>query len=367
MKRFKALDVFRGVTICLMIIVNTPGDWNATFAPLLHAKWHGFTPTDLVFPSFLFAVGMAFAFVKDRWADMSLGQVFPKIIRRTILIFLLGYLMYWFPFMKWSDAGELIGFPIGQTRIMGVLQRIALCYFFGALLVYYLKKRQLYIASAALLLLYWGLMYFFGDYTLEGNFARTVDLWILGENHLYKGEGIAFDPEGLLSTIPAIVNVLAGYFTGYFIIKKGLDYERLAKLLIAGILCMTAAYVWDWVFPINKKLWTSSYVLLTVGLDLLLLSLIIYTTDFIQQKWEYRFFEIFGKNSLFIYLFSEYLLITLLFIRVEGQKSLFRFLYEQGFEWIGPYWASLVFALVYMLLCWVFNWWLDRRKIYIRV
>ncbi|MCB0644743.1 MAG: DUF5009 domain-containing protein [Phaeodactylibacter sp.] len=367
MKRFKALDIFRGMTICLMIIVNTPGDWSLTFAPLLHAGWHGFTPTDLVFPSFLFAVGTAFAFVKDRWAAKSFGEVFPRILRRSVLIFLLGYVMYWFPFMKWTDGGTLTGFPISETRIMGVLQRIALCYLMGSVLIYFLTKRQLYVAAAGLLLGYWGLLYFFGDYTLEGNFARTLDLWLFGSNHLYHGEGIAFDPEGLLSTLPAIVNVLAGYLTGHYLIKEGLNYERLAKLLLVGVICLAAAYVWDWVFPINKKLWTSSYVLLTIGLDLLLLSLIIYTTDFLEQKWEYRFFEIFGKNSLFIYLLSEYLAITLLFIRVGDGQSLYRTIYEQGFAWIGPYWASLAFALTFMLFCWFFNWLLDRRGIYIRV
>lgn len=367
MNRFHALDVFRGMTICLMIIVNTPGDWSLTFAPLLHANWHGFTPTDLVFPSFLFAVGAAFAFVKDRWAGKAFGQVFPRILRRTLLIFLLGYLLYWFPFMKWNDAGELTGFPFSETRILGVLQRIALCYFFAAALIYYLSRRQLYFAAAGLLLGYWALLFFFGDYTLEGNFARTVDLWLFGPAHLYHGEGIAFDPEGLLSTLPAIVNVLAGYLTAHYLIKGGLDYERLAKLLVAGVLCLAAAYIWDWVFPVNKKLWTSSYVLLTVGLDLLLLSLIIYTTDFLEKKWSYRFFDIFGKNPLFIYLLSEYLLVALYFIRVGEGQSLFGFIYQNGFAWIGPYWASLVFAGSYMLLCWGFGWWLDRRGIYIRV
>jgi predicted acyltransferase len=367
MKRFKALDVFRGLTICLMILVNTPGDWGSTFGPLLHAQWHGFTPTDLVFPSFLFAVGTAFAFVKDRWAAKPLGAVFGKIFRRTVIIFLLGYIMYWFPFMKWGETGTLTGFPIGETRILGVLQRIALCYFAGAILVYYCTRRNLIIVGAGILLTYWGVLYAFGDYTLEGNFVRTVDLWLFGPDHLYHGEGLAFDPEGLLSTLPAIVNVLAGYLAGHYLIKGGIHYENLSKLLLVAILCMAGAYWWDQVFPINKKLWTSSYVLLTVGLDLALLALILYTTDFAQRKWEYRFFEIFGKNSLFIYLFSEYLAITLLFIRVDGEKSFYRALYENAFAWIGPYWGSLAFAVVFMLFCWSFNWWLDRRKIYIRV
>lgn len=175
MNRFKALDVFRGLIICLMIVVNTSGDWDTTFYLLSHANWHGFTPTDLVFPSFLFAVGNAFAFVKERWGEKSFSDVFGKIIKRTVIIFLLGYTMYWIPFMNWTEAGELAFAPIGETRILGVLQRIALCYFFGAIMIYFLSLRQLIIGSIVLLGGYWLIMGLFGDYTLVDNFARVVD------------------------------------------------------------------------------------------------------------------------------------------------------------------------------------------------
>lgn len=367
MNRFTALDIFRGMTICLMIIVNTAGDYQFTFSPLLHANWHGFTPTDLVFPSFLFAVGNAFAFVKTRWADKPLSAVIGKILKRTLIIFLLGYTLYWIPFVKWTDSGTLTFFPISETRILGVLQRIALCYFIGAIMIYYLSKRQLWIASGLLLLGYWALMYAFGDYTLENNFVRTIDRALFGDSHLYMGDGIPFDPEGLLSTLPAIVNVLGGYLAGIYIIEGGkLSYEKLAKIMLVGVGLLIVTYWWNLVFPVNKKLWTSSFVTLTVGIDLLLLSIIMYTTDFIEKPVNYYFFEVFGKNPLSIYLLSEYLAISLYFIRV-GDTSLYRYVYVKGFSWIGPYFGSLAFALTIMLICWLVGWWMDRRKIYIRV
>ena len=223
-ERFLALDVFRGMTICFMIIVNTPGSGAAPFAPLEHAAWHGFTPTDLVFPSFLFAVGNAMSFSLERYRQLGDAAFFNKIIKRTLLIFLLGYLMYWFPFFRLDSEGHIIGAPIANTRIMGVLQRIALCYFFASLLIHYLKPRAVVAVSAFLFLLYWVILLLFGDssqpYSLLGNAGLYFDKWLMGTNHLYHGEGIPFDPEGWLSTLPAIVNVVAGYFAGRFIQQK---------------------------------------------------------------------------------------------------------------------------------------------------
>ena len=367
MKRFKALDVFRGLTICLMIIVNSTGDWDLTFSPLLHANWHGFTPTDLVFPSFLFAVGNALAFVKTRWNDKPLSEVFKKIIKRTLIIFLLGYIMYWFPFVSWTESGDLALVSFSETRILGVLQRIAICYFIGATMIYFLSNRQLIIASALILLGYWGLLSGFGDYTLEGNLVRTIDRLLLGDGHLYGGDGIPFDPEGLLSTLPAICNVIAGYLVGQFVIQGGINYEKLAKMLMVGAGLLAAAYFWDLSFPVNKKLWTSSFVILTIGLDIIVLSILIFSIDFIKKPVNYNFFEVFGKNSLFIYLLSEYLAITLLFLRVDENQTLYNYIYEKGFSWIGAYYGSLAFALAFMMFCWLIGLWLDKKKIYIKV
>tara|TARA_R110002050_G_scaffold184238_2_gene317657 strand:- start:12587 stop:13639 length:1053 start_codon:yes stop_codon:yes gene_type:complete len=350
-----------------MIIVNTAGDWDLTFAPLLHAKWNGFTPTDLVFPSFLFAVGNAFAFVKTRWADKPLSEVFQKIIKRTLIIFLLGFIMYWFPFVSWTDSGELAFVPFSETRILGVLQRIAICYFIGATMIYFLTNRQLIITSVIILLGYWGLLSAFGDYTLEGNLVRTFDRLLLGDSHLYGGEGLPFDPEGLLSTLPAICNVIAGYLVGKYVVQGGISYEKLAKMLMIASGLLAVAYLWNLSFPVNKKLWTSSFVILTIGLDIIVLSVLIYAIDFIKKPINFNFFEIFGKNPLFIYLLSEYLAISLLFVRVNENQSLYNYIYEKGFSWFGPYYGSFAFAFVFMFVCWLIGLWLDKKKIYIKV
>lgn len=214
-QRFLALDVLRGMTVCFMIIVNTPGNWDTTWAPLKHASWHGFTPTDLVFPTFMFVVGNALSFVEKKWAGLSDGQVVGKILKRTILIFLLGYLMYWFPFVHWNAEGRLEANPISATRVMGVLQRIALGYFFAALMIRYMKAATAYRFAVIFLLAYWLILLLFGDsndpYNMLTNAGTQFDLWLLGENHLYHGEGVAFDPEGLLGTLPSIANVIFGY------------------------------------------------------------------------------------------------------------------------------------------------------------
>ncbi|TAJ59399.1 MAG: DUF5009 domain-containing protein [Chitinophagaceae bacterium] len=368
-QRFPALDVFRGLTICLMIIVNTPGDGSVTFAPLHHANWHGFTPTDLVFPSFLFAVGNAMSFVMRKWEQQTTAAVLSKIFKRTLLIFLLGYLMYWFPFVK-QEGGSWVLSPISQTRILGVLQRIALCYGFASLMVYFLKIRTVVILSVGFLLLYWALCFWFGDpadpLSLQGNAGLKLDLWLMGENHLYHGEGIAFDPEGLLSTLPAIVNVVAGYLVGLHVQKSGKTYEGLTKLILAGFVLIVIAYFWNYVFPINKKLWTSSFVLHTVGLDCIILGAVIYLMDMQQKNRFAWFFEVVGKNPLAIYLLSE-LLVILLYTFQIGNESMFRVIYQTIFSYAGDYWGSLLFAVSFMLLCWSVGYWMDKKKIYVRV
>src|ERR1700733_7262135 len=192
-----SLDVFRGMTICFMIIVNN-GGFDPTFSRLLHSQWDGFTPTDLVFPSFLFAVGNAKSFVMHKWGNMKQSAVVWKILKRTALIFLLGYLMYWFPFFDLDKNHHIIAAPIRNTRIMGVLQRIALCYGIAALMIFFLKIRATVIICVALLFLYWILLYWFGDaadpLSLQGNAGFKLDKWLMGENHMYNGEGVAFAP-----------------------------------------------------------------------------------------------------------------------------------------------------------------------------
>jgi predicted acyltransferase len=368
--RFTALDVFRGMTVCFMIIVNTPGNYETTYAPLLHAHWHGFTPTDLVFPSFMFAVGNAMSFVMKKWVNMSNAAVLQKILKRTIIIFLLGYLMYWFPFVHWNESGGLSLNPISQTRIMGVLQRIALGYCAAAFMIRYLKLNTVLRVSFIFLLLYWLILLLFkgGDdpYDMLTNAGTRLDLWLFGSGHLYHGEGVAFDPEGLLSTLPAIANVTFGYAAGKWIQEKGLNWEMLSKLLLAGVTLIFLSLCWNNFHPINKKLWTGSYVFLTVGLDCVLLAALIYLTDFMQVKRFNYFFEVFGKNPLFIYILSELVVILFWFIPVNG-KPLYNWLFENIFSHAGMYFGSFLFAISFMLFCWLMGYVLDKKKIYVRV
>lgn len=368
-KRFTALDVFRGMTICFMIIVNTPGG-SPTFSPLEHAKWNGFTPTDLVFPSFMFAVGNALAFVMIKWNNLPTGKVVAKILKRTAIIFLLGYLLYWFPFITKDASGHFMIAPISGTRIFGVLQRIALAYGAASLMIYFWGARAATIISIIILILYWPVLYYFGSgpdpLSPHTNAVLKLDTLLIGEKHLYGGEGFPFDPEGLLSTFPSIANVVAGYLAGNYVQKKGNTFEGLAKLLMAGVICFIIAYWWNLGFPINKKLWTSSFVLHTVGLDCMMLACIIYLLDFRHKTGGTYFFLVFGRNPLFIYLLSELLIIVLYIIRI-GDSSLKDWIYQNMFTPFGNYFSSLLFAVAYMLFCWLIGYILDKKKIYVRV
>lgn len=368
--RFTALDIFRGLTVCFMIIVNTSGNGATTYWPLKHADWNGFTPTDLVFPSFLFAVGNALSFVMKRWDTMKQSEVLWKIFKRTVLIFLIGYLMYWFPFFKLDAQSHLILSPVSQTRIMGVLQRIALSYGITALMVYYLGTKKTIWLGVFSLIAYWVLLLLFGtagaEFTKTGNAVLRLDTWLLGTNHLYMGEGFPFDPEGILSTLPALFNVIAGYAVGRYLQLKGKSYEGLTKLLLAGFALLFIAYCWDSWFPVNKKLWTSSYAVLTVGLDCILLGAIIYVTDFLGKTKGTHFFLVTGKNPLFIYLMSE-LGVTVMWLVKIGNESVYAWLYHHIFSIAGEYFGAFLFALWWMLTCWFVGYLLDKKKIYIKL
>ena len=361
--RYLALDVFRGLTLALMIIVNTPGSDTAVYAQLSHAVWHGFTLTDLVFPSFLFVVGSAMSLTMKKYAGMTNREVLRKISIRASLIFLCGYLLYWFPFF---DANFHL-YPIANTRILGVLQRIALCYFFASLILHYWKDKAAIAFSIFALLAYWLVMAEFGDYTLQGNAGLKMDIAILGPGHMYHGEGIAFDPEGILGTLPAIVNVIAGYFAGRYVQSRGTRISGLTRMILAGLALILVSLLWNEVFPINKKLWTSSFVLCTTGLDLLILAALVYLIDVAKfRRWTY-FFEVFGKNTLFIYLLADVLVIILAHIHV-GSKNMYAWIFANGFQsWIEPYLASFLFSICYMLICWSVAFLLDRKKIYIKL
>lgn len=371
-ERFLSLDVFRGMTVCFMIIVNTPGGGATPFAPLLHADWHGFTATDLVFPAFLFAVGNAMSFTKSKMDQQS--GVFLKILKRSAWIFILGYLLYWFPYFKSDEAGNLILKPISETRIFGVLQRIALCYFFAALMIHYLSEKKVTLLSILFLPLYWIILLLFGDpadpYSMLGNAGHYLDKFLIGENHLSKGEGVPFEAQGLLSTMPAIVLVIIGYFAGKFIRENGKNYETIAKLLLSAAALIFVALCWDSVFPINKKLWTGSFILLTSGLSLAIIATLLFVIEiktWNQWNWTY-FFTVFGKNPLFIYLLAELSSRIFNLVQVGEDLSLKSAISKGFFQTIapGPV-GSLLFAISFMMMCWLVGLWMDKKRIYVKV
>ncbi|RYF91220.1 MAG: DUF5009 domain-containing protein [Chitinophagaceae bacterium] len=380
-QRFYSLDVFRGATVALMILVNNPGSWSHMFPPLAHASWHGCTPTDLVFPFFLFAVGNAMAFVLPRLEEKNI--FWKKIIKRSILIFLIGLFLNWFPFIKYNADGELVAKPFETLRIFGVLQRIAVSYFFAAVIIHFFKLRGAFVASAFLLLLYWFLCVALNPadpYSLSGWFGTEVDLKILGAKHMYSGEGRPFDPEGIMNSIGSIVQVIFGYFVGHYILAKGKTAEMLNGLFVAGAVLIFTGFMWDMVFPINKKIWTSSYTIYTTGLALIILSVLIYLVEFRKATgaWS-RFFDVFGKNALFIFAMSALLPKGLALIRISnGVTAEGKAKYLTPFAWFynnvtkpiltsDPRIGSLIYALCFIAMMWFLAWMLDKKKIYIKV
>lgn len=370
--RFLSLDMFRGLTICLMIVVNTPGTGAHFYDYLTHANWFGFTLADLVFPSFLFAMGNAMSFSMGKMKETAANVFWKKVIKRSVIIFLLGYLMYWFPFFRQGMDGVWELKPFTETRIMGVLQRIALCYFVTAIIFYYLSEKAAIILSVILLLGYWAILYLFGqsgaELEMATNAVTRFDLFVLGEGHIYKRDSIPFDPEGILSTLPSIVNVIGGFIAGSFIQRIGKTFEGIAKLLLVGFLLMALARWWDLVLPISKKLWTGSFVLYTVGIDLSIMAILIYFIELKQKHFGVEFTTVFGKNPLFIYLFSELFFITLRLIPVNSEMDAFEWVSESIFQRIFPgSFGAFVTAIVFMLVCWSLGWWLNKKRIYIKI
>ncbi len=368
-----SLDVFRGLTIAGMILVNTPGSWEFVYAPLRHAPWNGCTPTDLVFPFFLFAVGNALAFSMPKYQALGNAKAVQKILTRTLLIFGIGLLLNWFPFVRLQD-GSFVAKSLVNLRIFGVLQRISLAYCGGALITHFCKPRLAFIVSCVLLLLYWLILVTLGDLTLEANIVRTVDLWLVGDAHMYHGyhsdvygENIAFDPEGLLSAIPAMASVVFGFLAGNYIRKEGSSYSTIAHLMIAGVLSIFVAQCWNNVFPINKPIWSSSYVLYTTGLALLILCIILFLVEMKNKRGWTTPFTLFGKNPLFIYVMSG-VVVKLYFLVRIGDTNAYNGIYKYIFQPVaGDYVGSLLFAIYHVLLLLLLAWFLDRKRIYIRV
>ncbi|MDX1741348.1 MAG: heparan-alpha-glucosaminide N-acetyltransferase domain-containing protein [Rhodothermales bacterium] len=373
--RLISLDVFRGITIVAMIMVNNPGSWSHVYAPLLHAKWHGWTPTDLIFPFFLFIVGVAvvLAFEKRLAKGVKPKELVPKIIRRAIILFLLGLFLAGYPFLTFSpDFG--IAESLSNIRIPGVLQRIAICYAVVSLLYLFASTRTQVVVSAVILLGYWLAMKVIpvpgvGAGMIDDpttTLAAFVDRTILGE-HLWAAVDYQWDPEGILSTFPAIVTTLLGIWAGRILVSPRETVERAVTLFAYGVLLIIAGYMWNWFFPINKGIWTSSYVIFTGGQGFAFLGLCYYFIDLRGYKGWTEPFVVYGVNAITVFVMSGVLARTLSIIMV-GDLSLNTFLYENVFAaMLPPKAASLAYAIV-----WIVGWYfvlvvMYRRKIIIKV
>ncbi len=398
--RFFSLDVFRGATVALMILVNNPGNWDHIFTPLDHAEWQGCTPTDLVFPFFLFAVGNAMAFVMPRLQQVGDKLFFQKIIKRTILIFLIGLFLNWCPFFDWKN-GELVFrkwsfindknpqdvFEDG-VRILGVLQRIAICYFIASVIAYYCKPKTVFIVSVIILLAYWLLSYILGEknnpYTLETFFGAKIDAAIIGKHHLLHFDKVAgktyhFDYEGLVSSTAAIVQVLFGYMVGYYIQLKGKTYEMLSNLFVFAAILLCVGYWLDMAFPISKKMWSSSYTVYTTGLALMCICVLMYLIEFKNKTGAWaKFFDVFGKNPLFIFVLSGFLPRVARLIRIADVNEKGEPIFLNPFTWFYEHicknvvtsdlrFGSLLYAVILIFFYWAICYMLDKKKIYIKV
>jgi predicted acyltransferase len=374
MNRYLAVDFFRGLTIVFMIIVNTAGTGVYVYPPLRHAIWNGCTPTDLVFPSFMFIIGVSMWFAFAKYERKWSKEVGLKVLKRTALLFLIGLILNNFPFL-WRNWDH--------WRIMGVPQRLALGYGLASVLVLNFDRKMLLWISAGLLLLYWGLLNWFGTagldpYSAEGSAVLRLDSWLFGLDHLYHeqvrpGIRIAFDPEGVLSTIPSIVTVVLGWLAGNVLSSRPNQKDVVARdLLVYGLILGFTGLFWDLFFPINKKLWTSSYVLYAGGISTVLLAAAVYLID--VRKWQNGagFFTSIGTNPLFAYVLSEGLIAILYSIEwkigtgetINAQE----WIYQTIFRPIdATEFGSFLFALFYMLFCWAVCRYLFAKKIVIKL
>jgi predicted acyltransferase len=391
-ERLLALDVFRGMTVAGMLLVNNPGTWSAIYPPLAHAAWHGWTPTDLIFPFFLFIVGITTELsLRARRARGDDDQAIQRqIVRRGALIFLFGFLLSGFPFFTWPpnlpDATmlERVVDRIAHWRVLGVLQRIGLAYLCGALLTWRTTGRQQLAIIATLLVGYWGVQTLVPvpDSGIAGRFVldqpeRLLSAWVdrtvLGEAHLWSGSK-TWDPEGLLSTLPAIGTMMLGTIAGRWIGETARPLsERLATLFALGALTMMVGAMWGWVFPINKSLWTSSYVLFTAGMASVALATCMWLIDVQQiRRWTFPF-VIYGTNPMLAFLGSGLMARIMSSLwsweQPSGTRvSLQQFLYQSAYaSWLPPREASLAYALSFVTLWFLLLWVAWKRGYVLKV
>ena len=357
--RLLSLDALRGITVAAMVLVNNPGTWRAVYPPLRHADWHGWTPTDLVFPFFLFIVGVSIPLSLGRRAGEGRERpVLARVLRRSAVIFLLGIVLNGFPWFDWATL-----------RIPGVLQRIALCYLAAALVYLATGWRGQAWAAAGLLLGYWALMtlvpvpgYGAGDLGKAGSLAAYIDRTLLGSAHLWQ-QAKVYDPEGLLSTLPAIATTLLGVLAGGWVAAGRSPKAVAAGLAVAGLAAAVLGAGWGLWFPINKALWTSSYALFTAGIAASGLGLCVWIFEERPYARLARPLVVYGRNALLVFVGSALLGRSLRLITVGG-VSVSDWCYQRVLaNWADPYVASLLYALL-----WVSGWylvlaWLYRRGV----
>jgi predicted acyltransferase len=367
--RLLSLDVMRGLTMASMILVNNPGDWGKVHAPLLHATWHGCTFTDLVFPFFLFMVGasMPFSFEKRR-STSERRDLVVKILRRGLILFLLGFVLGLLPNVLWNPSVIL------TCRIPGVLQRIAICYTAVALLSLYTNSTARWIIAGVLIVIYSLGMFFIpvpgygaSSFEIEGNFCWWLDNQLLF-GHTWSGAPAkGFDPEGVWSTLTAIAGTQFGYFAGQMLAKNDHAYKKVTMLFVFGQLSLLAGYVASFWMPINKQLWTTSYLFVVTGLALNVLAVFYLLIDIRGWRGGTTFWLVFGTNSILAYVLSSVLgdVFGLIPVGESDFKSwIVANLAQNG---LSPRDASLIWALGFVLLCWLAVWPLYRANVRLRI
>jgi predicted acyltransferase len=393
-ERLLSLDVFRGMTVAGMLLVNNPGSWAAIYPPLAHAEWHGWTPTDLIFPFFLFIVGITteLSLGARRAQGASDGALVGQLARRGVTIFLLGLALNAFPFFQWGEIrgiadpsfADRVAYRFEHLRIMGVLQRIGLAYLLAGLLTLRTTVKQQVVLLAALLYGYWLAMTLLPvpgteliGYFLLGTPGQTLDAWVdrtlLTPAHLWAGGGGLRDPEGLLSTLPAVGSVMLGTLAGRWIGRRDHELaERLNGLFAAGALAMMFGLMWHWVFPINKSLWTSSYVLFTAGTAAVTLATVMWVVDVRRVAGWTRPFAVFGVNPMLAFVGSGImarLIYSILKVDVDGKPvALQKAVHDALFaSWLAPRNASLAFALTFVGVWAGLLWVAWRRNLILKV
>ncbi|MDD3107585.1 MAG: heparan-alpha-glucosaminide N-acetyltransferase domain-containing protein [Alistipes sp.] len=383
-QRLLALDVLRGLTIAGMILVNNPGSWASIYAPLRHAEWNGLTPTDLVFPFFMFIMGVSTYLSLRKYEFQWSREAVWKILRRTVVILLIGWGVGWFArfcstFVALGDEpigwGERIGrscWTFERMRILGVLPRLALSYGAAALIALSLPHRRIPWVIASLLVGYTLLLTFGHGYEIsEANLIGVVDRALWGPAHMYHEGDLSFDPEGLLSTLPSVAHVLIGFCCGAWVASSRPLNDKILRLLLLGVALTLGGWLMSYGWPINKKVWSSTFVLTTCGMGASLLGGLLWLIDGQGKKRWGRFFEVFGVNPLFLYVLASILSILMGSISLphgDGSLSIHGWIYLVALKsWLGAHAASLAFALLFVGINWGIGWILYRHKIYIKI